>query len=198
MKQIITSALSEAMDYGEYRELISRLRQEEKTTGHDQSAAMLHYTDLNIGRMNKWDKRYTPDEESIDFLRQYSQEEIWLVISEAWCGDAAHSLPVMAHFEDLTPCIHLRIVLRDDNPDLMNLFLSEGKRSIPKLIRLKADNLDYINSWGSRPQELQQIFQSLKSTGLEKSEISRNLQLWYARNRGKAIEKELISLMKTS
>ena len=55
------------------------------------------------------------------------------------CGDAAHVLPVLNKFAENDTTITLSILLRDDNEELMDRFLTNGTRSIPKLIILNAD-----------------------------------------------------------
>ena len=47
--------------------------------------------------------------------------------------------------------INLQLVLRDENLELMDLFLTNGGRSIPKLIALDKD-LNILFTWGPRPQ----------------------------------------------
>lgn len=192
---IINKAKKTSMSYPEYRELIDRLRVESKTTGDNHSEAMLNYTDLNIARMNKWDKRFQLEADVVSLLESLDRKETWIVLTEAWCGDAAHSVPVMAKMADVTENIDLHLVLRDENLDLMDQYLTNGGRSIPKLIRLDAETGEELSTWGPRPKELQNLFNTMKEEGLEKSEMNRSLQLWYARNSGKAIEQELSQML---
>ena len=59
----------------------------------------------------------------------------WLVLTEAWCGDAAQSLPIINKMAEVSDNITLRLILRDENLDVMDQFLQNGRsRSIPKLI----------------------------------------------------------------
>ena len=184
-----------SMNYKEYRDLIDRLREENKTTGLDHSESMLTYTDLNIARMNKWDKRFEMDADVKNMLRSWERKEIWLVLTEGWCGDAAHAVPVIASMAAASDNIELHLLLRDQNLQIMDQYLTNGGRSIPKLIRLDADTMEELSTWGPRPQEVQDLFLKMKEAGAEKPEINKELQLWYARNRGKAIEKELAQML---
>ncbi len=55
-----------------------------------------------------------------------------LVITEDWCGAAIASLPYVIKLVESAPQIEMRIFLRDQNPDLMDQFLKDGRyRSIP-------------------------------------------------------------------
>lgn len=191
--EIINSSLEKSMSYKEYRTLIDSLMELNKTTGENHSDAMLNYTKMNITRMNKWDKHYSPSDETIS-LMENKTKEIWLVITEAWCGDAAHNLPVLEKLSEHNPSIDLRIVLRDENLDLMDMYLTNGGRSIPKLIRLEHESKEEIGSWGPRPNAAQELVLNAKKEGLDYAEYVKNLQIWYARDKGKTLETEIASL----
>jgi hypothetical protein len=138
---------------------------------------------------------------SVDFQRVAKNKgpaETWLVITEAWCGDAAHNLPFMAKMADLMQQVSLRIVLRDENLELMDLFLTNGARSIPKLIRLD-ENLEVIGTWGPRPATLQaMVMENKKSQAYTYAEFSEVVQTWYNKNKGQEIEQEFIALLEES
>lgn len=188
--EIINSALEKSMSYKEYRTLIDSLMDQNKTTGENHSEAMLNYTNMNLTRMNKWDKRYIPSEEAKKAMMAKPMET-WLLITEAWCGDAAHSVPVLEKLSDENPNIDLRIVLRDENLELMDQYLTNGGRSIPKLIRLDANKAE-IDNWGPRPKEAQEIVVGAKKNGIDYDEYVKNLQIWYARDKGKSLEVEML------
>ncbi len=189
--EIINNALEKSMSYKEYRVLIDSLTEIGKTTGENHSEAMLNYTQMNLTRMNKWDKHYSVSEEAKASVKK-GGKEIWLLITEAWCGDAAHSVPVLEKLSNENPDIDLRIVLRDENLDLMDLYLTNGGRSIPKLIRLESETKTEISNWGPRPKEAQQLVLDAKTNGVDHDEYTKNLQIWYARDRGKSLEKEML------
>lgn len=192
-KEIIRASLSNSMSYTEYRRLIDGLLDLNKTTGPDNSEDMLRYTHLNVNRMRKWDKHFKLDASTQELINNLESDELWLVITEGWCGDAAHIVPVLEAFAESSPRIELKLVLRDENPELMDLFLTNGSRSIPKLIRLEKDSLDFISEWGPRPNEGQDMVMTMKENGTPKSDISKNIQLWYARDRGKSTERDLVN-----
>jgi len=127
----------------------------------------------------------------------FSQIEVterWFVITESWCGDSAQNLPIIAKLASLREKIDFKIVLRNSNLDFMDLYLTDGKRSIPKLIVLDENDIELFR-WGPRPVEAQNLFTKLKNEGVEKSVINKQLHLWYARNKGKEVEKEIVELI---
>jgi hypothetical protein len=73
-----------------------------------------------------------------------------LVLAEAWCGDVYRELPTAVRIAEATG-MDLRIFLRDENPDIMDEFLSnEGKsRAIPVFVFYTAD-LRYITHFTER------------------------------------------------
>ena len=191
----IETALGKSYSYEEYRKLIADLREKGKATGDNHSDAYLYYTDLNVARMDKWDKRFSISEEQLAKVANLSTKQTWLLISEGWCGDAAHVLPVLAKIAAASNgMIDLRIVLRDENLALMDDYLTNGGRSIPKMVKLDSKR-EEIDTWGPRPSDAQQIMTDGKTAGKEKTEITIDLQKWYARDRGAQIAKEVIAAL---
>ena len=62
-----------------------------------------------------------------------------LVLSEDWCGDAVNTLPLVARMAEAAPNIELRVIGRDDNPDLMDSHMTGASRSIPVVIVYDGD-----------------------------------------------------------
>jgi hypothetical protein len=116
------------------------------------------------------------------------------VITEAWCGDAANIVPVFNQVELANPAIKVRFILRDDHLDIMDLYLTNGGRSIPKMVVLDADGKE-VGTWGPRPAEAQALMDEWKALDMPYKEKAEKLQLWYARNRTVAIQTELAALI---
>ena len=205
MKTIPASTMEQAMHYNEYRQLIEELRADGKTTGSNHSEAMLNYTDLNRTRMNRLDKttRLTP--ETLEALEQLETPMTMLVLTEAWCGDAAQVIPVLNKIAETTPNLSLRLILRDEYPDIMDAFLTNGGRSIPKIIFLKGANRTVTGSWGPRPAAVQQIVMDYKTKlktlddeaakkALQQTTMT-DTQKWYARDKTKSIQSEVIQAL---
>ncbi|MFT6873380.1 MAG: hypothetical protein ACJAVN_002400 [Roseivirga sp.] len=189
------SFINEAYTYASYRELLDNLLQQGKTTGTNQSESMVNYATLNERRMKKWDKigKITP--ELMDKLMSIDQKMTWLVVTEGWCGDAAQNLPFLNKMAELNPNIDLRFVLRDENSPLIDAFLTNGGRSIPKLIALDSE-LRVLGTWGPRPEPVQKAFLenkvSQERTGKEFTEY---LHLWYAKDKGITLQGEILAIL---
>lgn len=186
--------VEQAMNYTEYREMINNLLEEGKTTGENHSEAMLHYTKMNVHRMNRHDKRTELKDEMIEKLQQVDRDMIWLVLTEAWCGDVAQSVPMIHKMAEQSENIDLKLILRDQNIDVMDQFLYNGRsRSIPKLICLDAETLEVIGDWGPRPQAAQELYDDLRNNSdMQSQEVTEHLHKWYAEDKGQAIQKEFI------
>jgi hypothetical protein len=169
---------------------------EGKTTGHEQTEALVNYTKLNESRLHRLDKTMVVVEEVKTFLENLDKDYIWLVISESWCGDAAQILPIINKMAEVSDKIDLRVVLRDDNEDLMNLFLTNGTRSIPKLIIIDKKTNEVINDFGPRPKEAKQLILDYKAEhGVVDETAKINLQKWYLNDKGISTQKEIVALM---
>jgi len=138
--------LDKAHTYESYNELIESLFIDQRTTNEDNSESNLNYTKLNIQRTSRWDKRGKLDEELISLVKNISSDQIWLVITEGWCGDSGQVLPFINKIAELNDHIDLKFLLRDENPEVMDEFLTDGSRSIPKLIILDKESLNVLGS----------------------------------------------------
>lgn len=166
MKKIDKQVVENAFTYESYRQLIDELMANNKTTGNNHSEAMLNYTKMNIARMNRLDKRAKLTEETIKNLMKIELPVIWLVITEGWCGDAAQILPVLNKMALQNEHIDLKFILRDDHLDIMDAFLTNGGRSIPKVLILDGDTLEVTKTWGPRPAEMQEMVMRAKAESL--------------------------------
>lgn len=203
MEKINKKALAKALSYAEYRELTDRLVVENKTTGPNQSEAMLHYTKMNGVRMKRLDKTTTLAEDSLFLLSQIDQPQTWLVLTEAWCGDAAQVLPVMNKFAAANTNIDLKLIMRDEHLDIMDAFLTNGSRSIPKLIVIDQQGEEVVATWGPRPAEVQKMVMDgkLKSMKIEdkeerkafNDEVKVDVQRWYIKDKTIQIQQELLN-----
>lgn len=118
-----------------------------------------------------------------------------LVLSEDWCGDASNTLPVLARFAEGVPDVELRVLKRDENPGLMDRYLTSGSRSIPLAIVLD-EGYEPVGRWGPRPAELQEFVVSEKRAALrEKADIYKDARRWYARDRGETTLRELLEVL---
>ena len=187
--------VDESLSYKEYIALIDELLAKGETTGPNQSDALLHYGKLNRRRMQRLGKTVELTASVKTAAREVKRKMIWLIITEGWCGDAAQNIPVIEKIASESVNIETRYVLRDENPELIDKFLSEGARSIPKLVSMDADTLEVIGSWGARPAAAQALFHELKRQGVAKPLIMENLQRWYNDDRSGSIQNEFAQLI---
>lgn len=151
----------------------------------------LNYTKLNWSRQERWLKAAKLNEDLLAKIRNLQQPLQWIVITEPWCGDAAHSLPILYMLSQHNPLIKLDIQLRDAEPFLINQYLTRGGKSIPKLI-VRAENDDDLLVWGPRPAQCQLLYDKLKAEHADEEELKLQLQWWYNEDKAKSIQQELL------
>ncbi len=196
--KLIESSLLKGLTYKEYREKIKNLLSQGLSTGVEQSEALLDYSLLNDKRMDRLDKTLKISDETLNSLKHLNKKFQFLVIAEGWCGDAAQILPILNLLAEASTKIDLKIVFRDENEGLMNQFLTNGSKSIPKVIIVDENNI-VINSWGPRPFIATKMVQDYKEkNGALDAEFKKNLQIWYNKDKGNSTQEDLIKLLKAS
>ncbi|MBG6131930.1 thiol-disulfide isomerase/thioredoxin [Aquimarina sp. EL_43] len=194
--ELITQGIDNSYTYQEYKNLISDLLTENKSTGHEQSEALTNYSMLNDRRMKRWDKTLKIDESISTSFSNADLNVTWVVLTEGWCGDAAHVLPVLNKLAELNDGIDLKIISRDDHDELMNNFLTNGGKSIPKLIVFDNQNKEVLNSWGPRPSVTTQMVNDYKEQhGSLDPEFKQDLQVWYNKDKGANIAEDVLRLL---
>lgn len=199
MQTTIKNALASSVSYPEYRRLVADLVKESKTTGPNQSEFYLDITRLNQSRMDRLDKkaRFTPDTEKA--LAELSPNYTLLVITEAWCGDAAQTVPFFNHLAAAHPKLNLRLVLRDEHPELMDHFLTNDARSIPKVIFLDPVSNVPKGVWGPRPAPAQKMvmdYKNLQPPRPDYQVFTASLHKWYAQDKTRTLQEEVIVLLR--
>jgi hypothetical protein len=195
MKSIIQSALQNSHSYTEYRIIVSKLISEGKSTGKEQSADLLHYSELNEVRMKRLEKTLKLDPEVEKTLQNLKSNQTWLVISEGWCGDAAQILPIIKLMSEASKNIDLKLVFRDENEELINLFLTNGSKSIPKLLVLD-ESFNLINHWGPRPEGAKNLIIEYKAKhGIVDEAAKIALQKWYLDDKGISTMMEIVAIL---
>lgn len=189
--------LATAYSYDTYRQLIDEVVAKGQTTGPQQSPELTEYTTLNVQRMHRLDKTTRLLPELAAAAAGLTGHYIGLIITEGWCGDAAQTVPVLEAVAQASAG-HLRTayLLRDDNLDVADKYLTNGSRSIPKLVVLRADTLTEVAHWGPRPAEAQALILKLKAEGMAHDDYIRELHTWYAHDRTQATQHELLALLR--
>ena len=195
MKKSIEKGLQKAISYTSYRKLISDLIASGKSSGPIQSEDLLNYSKLNDRRMTRLDKTIQLSHETLLALKKNDKPITWLVLTEGWCGDAAQTLPVINKIADESDLITLKIIFRDEHEELMSHFLTNGGKSIPKLLALNSEN-DVLNTWGPRPNIATKMVQDYKNThGQLDAAFKQELQVWYNKDKGVNIQENMVGLL---
>jgi hypothetical protein len=192
---VLPDILNQSMRYDSYRWLVEECATQGKTTGPEQTETRINYTKLNAQRMKRVEQTTRLAEETCTALEAASRPMIWLTLTEAWCGDAAQIVPVLHAMASAAPNVELRLILRDENLVVMDEFLTNGGRSIPKVIFLDSDSLDVLGSWGPRPPEAQTLLQSWKTEGLSFDEYSTLLHKWYTDDKTLSTQRSFIAAL---
>lgn len=196
MNSLISNSLQLGISYKEYRALVKDLVETNATTGKEKTEALVNYTKLNDRRMKRWDKTIKVSEEDQYKIKEFNNPITWLVITESWCGDAAHVIPVLNKVAELSDFIDLKIVLRDENPELMDAFLTNGGRAIPKLIMIDNQSGEVIDTYGPRPSEATSYVNRFKAmNGALTLEFKEDLQHWYNNNKGQNIIEDITEIL---
>ena len=195
MKALIQQRLAKSYSYQEYRKLVSDLVAEGKSTGPNQTEDLTHFSMLNVKRMDRLDKKIELSEATKLRLQKLDKKQLWLVLTEGWCGDAAQNLPVIEKMAKQSSHIELRLILRDENPEVMNLFLTNGAQAIPKLISFD-EEFNVLFTWGARPSIATQMVNDYKAKhGKLDPEFKKNLQIWYNKDKGGNLQSDFVALI---
>jgi hypothetical protein len=195
---IIEESLDKAMNYNRYSELVKELVARGESTGPEQTEQRIEFTKLNASRMRRLDKTIKIPKVAVNAFQNINEKQTWLVILESWCADGAQTIPILNKICDVNSNLDVKIVLRDEHPELMNLFLTNGTRSIPKMIILDSDN-NILNTWGPRSRAATKMVEvyKKKNGGIDAS-FKKFLQVWYNNDMGEAIIDDLEKLIKQS
>jgi len=195
----IKKHLDKTLAYSEYKQLVSDLLKENKSTGFTQNETYLKYSKLGFSRMNRWEKTSELTAGQIETIQKVTKKQTWLVITEGWCGDAAPVIPIMNKIADINPLITFKLILRDENDELMSHFLTNGGKSIPKLVSFNVEENDLLFTWGPRPKEAADLVAKEKAEfGKLRDEFKITLQKWYNQDKGKNIAEDLVNCLKES
>lgn len=184
-------------NYESYKSLLKELLECRKSTGEEQSMDRLQASKLNVSRIKRGDKNYQASAKMVEAMGNVKRKMVWVLLLEGWCGDGAQCVPMIAKAAELSPQVELRILLRDENPELMDAHLTNGGRAIPYLICYDLDSGKELGAWGPRPQELIALIQRVKlnNPNIEKPLLLHAIHKWYAEDKGQSIDRELSELV---
>ena len=188
----------DGLRYDEYRDDWNRRTEDPPPKDADPSERrMRHYLQYNWERQAHVHEAYTPSEELLSAMEAIGKPQLWMVLTEPWCGDSAFLLPVIAEAAALTEKVTLRILPRDDNLDVMDQYLTDGSRSIPKLVAFSEDG-DERFTWGPRPDGAQERFEALQEEYDEKAEIIADLLDYYDDGGWRETDEELAEAIRSA
>lgn len=168
-----------------------------KTSGSDQAENLIYFTKLNASRMRRIFKTTSLKQELVEYLASSNRQYLWRVFTETWCGDAAQSLPVLEKIAEAADNIELEIHFRDEHPALFDEYLTNGSKSIPKLVAFDKDSGEELGTWGPRPAVLQAMVMSNKETQLKShEELVEDIQRWYNDDKGNLIQTEILQALR--
>lgn len=181
---------SKSISYNEYDELFERLNNEKRTTGIEQNENLINYIQLNWQRNKRVKKKIIPSDDVIQRINTNQTKSTIFVITEPWCGDSVFSLTPLGNIQQAGGDIDIRVILRDQEEDVINNYLTNGSKSIPKMILFRGKH--EVTTWGPRPKELSELIMKFKSTeGFTKEELAKKIQLWYNKDKGEQVFYEL-------
>ena len=157
----------------------------------DAYTALLDKDQLDLHRLYERRARVPPQD--VDAVRASGPCHV-LVITEPWCGDSLAIFPLVARLFNEAGC-EVRVVRRDEHPELIDQYLTNGGRAIPMVIVMDAALRERFH-WGPRPREAQDIVpkhkEDVAAGRMDKADVHKLVRAFYARNHGQAIVSELL------
>lgn len=182
------------ISFEEYFKKTEEVIQKNEAELTEEEKEKLEYYKLGVQRMSRMMKVYKPNEEQLQKLAEKNFKGKFLVITEGWCGDAGQSVPAVCLFFEGKN--EVKIVYRDQNPDLIDQFLTNGTRSIPIVVILD-ENDKVIAHWGPRPAYGIELLKKHKENPetYPKEQFYNDIQVYYAKNRGVDVIDEILELI---
>jgi hypothetical protein len=174
--------------------MVQALYNDDMATGSDHSEDKLSATKINLQRMKRLDKTTHLSVDLLSELDEFSENWKWTLILEGWCGDGAQIAPYINKITEFTAGISLRIILRDENPEIMDQHLTNGTRSIPVLICENVNTNTFVGKWGPRPKAVLEWVESFKENNpnYTSTEFKEQLHLFYTKDKGNSIYSDLL------
>ena len=192
---VLQTAYSSGLSPDEYNQHFTQRAQlatDQSAQNHDEH---LQYVPMNKQRSARIEKTYIPSPEITQIVEKIQTRQTWLVITEDWCGDSSQIVPYILSIAKLSTNITIRFLLRDSFPEIMDKYLTNGTKSIPKIIAFDTQDEKELWTWGPRPSQAAQEFLQRKAEGMAKSDNQLLLHKWYAQDKGKNIEREIGELI---
>lgn len=177
-----------------YQDIMERQAKLDPTDFEGIEAEQIGFAQLNLHRAGRIRRTWQPSAELTALMERIDQPQVWLILTEPWCGDSAQCTPCLEVAASNHPSVTIRYLLRDDNLEIMDRYLTRGTRSIPILVALDPEGREQFR-WGPRPAEAQAVIEAAIAEGLEKPERLEKLHLFYGRNRGRALDEGIVTIL---
>lgn len=181
------------MNFKEYQAYFQNILQSENPAPPYDNPDYFNYTKLNWSRMNRWLKTGLLSDQLRTTIERLESQQ-WIIITEPWCGDAAHSVPFLEMAAGRNDKISVSYELRDSEPFRINDYLTNGSKSIPKLI-VRDKEANELGVWGPRPADCQVLYNKLVADKADFETVKTTLQHWYNADGGKGVQEELLKLL---
>jgi len=190
------TVVNNAISFEDYFQLSENLVKENKTSGAVQSEMLIDFTKLNFQRLKRNVKTNVLIPELAELISKINQKQTWLILVECWCGDVAQNLPIINKMVEQNDLLELKLIFRDENLPIIDAYLTNGGRSIPKLIILD-EHLNEIATWGPRPAAMQEKVMEYKHKENKEpyTEFAIEVHKWYAKNKTQDVQSEFIELI---
>lgn len=181
-----------------YEEYLAYWREQLEQPITDKDQRRLHfYRSYNMERSERVAAAYSPSPRLAEALACIPEPQLWIVLTEAWCGDSAFCLPVIAAAAASTPNIELRILLRDDHLEIMDQYLTDGGRSVPKLVAFDTSG-EQCFTWGPRPEPAHAMRARMKAEGAGGKTMTNALVEWYEAGGWEIVDEELAAALEAT
>lgn len=116
--------------------------------------AYKHAMTRNRDRVEENERRVELDGDTVRFFRSLARSLKVVVLAEDWCGDVIANLPVLGRLAREVGTLDVRIFYRDQNPDLIERWLNQGKyQSIPVIVFFD-ESFRELGHWIERPRSV--------------------------------------------
>ncbi len=185
------------LNYAQYRDFVLECAASNTTSGANPTPERIKATKLNAQRMQRIEKQVEIEGRLKLLLESLKRPLRWLVITEAWCGDSAQCIPVIAKIARCSPRINDEYMMRDEQDALIEKYNTNGARAIPKLICFDAISDEELWTWGPRPLELQKIAKKLKADNpaILHEDFLQQIHFWYAKDKGMSLQSDIFQLL---
>ena len=186
--------VARAMNYSTYKALLVDLFEQGKTTGPEQTEDRLTHSKLNMARINRIETTIQLNTDLVHAIKAIQKPLVILAITEGWCGDSAQNVPLFSKFDGINTNVKTKYVLRDENLPLIDAYLTNGARAIPKVIFINENN-EEVGVWGARPKACQEVMEEMKKKNATKPEKEAAIHAWYAKDKTQSLQHEITAIL---